>query len=136
MEYIEGRIFADPRLWALQSPKEKQELWLSAARTLARLHKYTPKQLGLENLSAPGSTFYPRQLKSFTKLSQTQAKAIKDGGGVKGVPGTGDLPRFDETVSWLEKHMGQVPKSEGVLMHGDFKFGWFDGLSRVCGIAG
>jgi aminoglycoside phosphotransferase (APT) family kinase protein len=120
MSFIEGRIFADPRLWSVQSAKDKEELWLSAARTLARLHKYTPKQLGLENLSAPGSTFYPRQLKSFTKLSQQQAKAIKDGGGVKGVAGTGDIPNFEEKLKWLENNIETVPKSEGVLMHG----GW------------
>lgn len=122
MNFVEGRIFADPRLWSVQSQKDKEELWLSASRTLARLHRYTPAQLGLSNLSAPGSGFYARQLKSFTRLSEQQAKAIKDGGGVKGVAGTGDLPRFGEMVQWLDSHMADVPKTEGVLMHGDFKF--------------
>ncbi|KAI9026335.1 kinase-like domain-containing protein [Hyaloraphidium curvatum] len=122
MSFVQGRIFADPRLWSVQSAKDKEELWVDAARTLARLHRLKPKDLGLDNLSAPGSGFYPRQLKSFARLSEQQAKAIKEGGGARGVPGTGDLPRFGEMVAWLEAHVGDVPATEGVLMHGDFKF--------------
>lgn len=90
-------------------------MWRDAVRTLAKLHRVKPKDIGLENFGRPNG-FYKRQLKTFTGLAKSQAEA-KDKDSGKEV---GQLPHFDEFLSFFGQEKNQ-PYDRGVLFHGDYK---------------
>ncbi|ORY52816.1 kinase-like domain-containing protein [Leucosporidium creatinivorum] len=116
MEYLKGRIFTDVRMPELKSKEERRACWLSIIQTLASLHSLSAKEIGLGDF---GSTapFYPRQIKSLTKVSRAQA-AVKDLETGKPV---GEIPGIDFLLEWYAKETPNGGKREGSVIHGDFK---------------
>ena len=80
MEFLDGRMIVNPSFPDV-SAEERTEMWRDAVRTLAKLHRITPKDIGLESFGKP-SGFYNRQIKTFGSLAKSQAAAKdKDTGG-------------------------------------------------------
>jgi len=133
MEYLEGRIFADTRLLELpqQDRREWYSLssifcidmlnlitpsWLSAIRSLAVLASLDPFQLGLENFG-PTTDYFPRQIKSLTRISTAQSQAID----IETKKATGNVPYFEEMISWYQEHLPDERKTGLRIVHGDYK---------------
>ncbi|KAL8276121.1 hypothetical protein RQP46_011470 [Phenoliferia psychrophenolica] len=116
MEYLEGRIFTDVRMPEIKTKEERTACWLSIVGVLADLHRLKPSEIGLGDF---GSTkpFYPRQIRSFTKISNTQA-AVKN---AKTGEVVGPIPEFDSLVEWYGKNCPNDDGWEGGIVHGDFK---------------
>ena len=114
MEMLEGRFFENPSFPDV-SEHERTEMWKEAVRTLGKLHRVNPKDVGLEKFGK-ASGFYNRQIKTFTSLAESQASA-KD--KESGDP-VGQLPHFDEFIKFFSEEKYQ-PTDRGVLYHGDYK---------------
>ena len=114
MEFSDGRIFENPSFPGV-SAEERTEMWKDAVRTLAKLHRIPPKDIGLETFWKP-SGFYNRQIKTFGGLAESQAAAKDKDSGEP----VGQLPHFDEFVQFFSDEKRQ-PKDRGVLVHGDYK---------------
>lgn len=114
MECLEGRFIDNAAMPGVDA-YQRREMWRDAVRTLAKLHRIKPKDVGLENFGRPNG-FYKRQLKTFTGLAKSQAEA-KDKDNGKEV---GQLPHFDEFLSFFGQEQNQ-PYDRGVLFHGDYK---------------
>lgn len=87
--------------------------WLAAVRTLANLHKIDPDKIGLRSYGKR-SDFFQRQLKTFTKLEETQSKIKNRDTGKE----LGHIINHKEAVNKIEKEM---IKDENTIYHGDFK---------------
>lgn len=114
MDFLDGRMIVNPALPDV-SPEDRREMWRDAVRTLAKLHRVRPKDVGLETFGRP-SGYYNRQLKTFGRLAESQA-AAKD--QESGEP-VGQLPHFDEFIQFFSDAKKQ-PEDRGVLVHGDYK---------------
>lgn len=91
--------------------------WVSAVQMLARLALLDPDTIGLSSYG-PRSPFFPRQLKSISKLSRSQAKTA-DSQTNKAI---GELPFFEESVAWYQKALPRDESKTGLrIVHGDFK---------------
>ncbi|KAG8732450.1 hypothetical protein FRC11_013570 [Ceratobasidium sp. 423] len=96
MEFLDGRIFSDPRM--LEMPKEdRRQCWFSAVKSLAALSSLVPSEVGLENFG-PRTPYFPRQIKSLSKVSQAQAKAVD----LETKQPVGPIPDYDEMIACLE----------------------------------
>ena len=122
MEFVDGRIFADIRMPELTSYEEKKAAWRSAIETLAALHKVDPLKIGLSDYGSH-SDFYPRQIKSLSKVSKAQASAKNDEG-----ESVDEIPNIDRLVKWYSSH---CPKGELTIVHGDFKIDNFVSLKQL-----
>ncbi|KAF2653499.1 APH-domain-containing protein [Lophiostoma macrostomum CBS 122681] len=114
MEFLDGRIITEPNFPGA-SPEERTEMWHDAVRTLAKLHRLNPKEIGLETYGKP-TGFYNRQINTFKTLgdAQSQTKDVETGREV------GKVPRMDEIVAFFQDMKSQ-PKDRGVPIHGDYK---------------
>lgn len=112
MEYVQGRIFADPSIPRV-SPGERNAMWKSAVATLAALHKVNYNEVGLKGYGKD-SGFYLRQTKTLGGISQLQAarKDIETGEPV------GELPHFKELTKYFAANPPAAPTT---IIHGDFK---------------
>ncbi|KAJ7594875.1 kinase-like domain-containing protein [Mycena floridula] len=115
MEFLDGRIFTDSKMPEI-SPQDRRECWLAAVKTLATLSSVSPVQVGLSKFG-PCSDYFPRQLKSLTKVSKAQA-AIVDIDTKKPV---GDIPDFEEMINWYSKNLPDEKKLGLRIVHGDYK---------------
>ncbi|OAX36873.1 kinase-like protein [Rhizopogon vinicolor AM-OR11-026] len=115
MEYLEGRIFTDTRLLELL-PQDRRECYLSAVRSLAALSSLDPFHIGLGNFG-PTTDYFPRQIKSFTRISIAQSQAID----VETGEAIGNIPYFEELVDWYQKHLPDEKKTGLRIVHGDYK---------------
>lgn len=114
MEFLDGRMFENPAFPGVRK-EDRTAMWEDAVRTLAKLHRVRPKDVGLESFGKP-SGFYNRQIKTFGSLAQSQAAASdKD----TGEP-VGQLAHFDDFVNFFSDPKSQ-PRDRGVLVHGDYK---------------
>lgn len=104
MDRVEGRVFGTA---ALDGTAERRAMYMSFAKTLARLHDLDWRQLGLDGFGRP-SGYFARQLSRWGK--QWQAGWFRD------VP---DLTRLE---AWLTANL---PDSDGqaTICHGDFRIG-------------
>lgn len=89
--------------------------WRDAVRTLAKLHRVSPKSVELTSFGRP-SGFYDRQLKTFSTISSSQAQAVD----IDTRKPVGKIPHYDETVAFLRDPRTQ-PEDRGALIHGDYK---------------
>lgn len=114
MEFLDGRIVTEPHFPGV-SPEERTEMWHDAIRTLAKLHRLDPKQIGLESYGKPAG-FYDRQIKTFGTLGEAQGmtKDVETGEAV------GEVPRMKELVQFFSDKKSQ-PRDRGVPIHGDYK---------------
>ncbi|KAI9009035.1 kinase-like domain-containing protein [Hyaloraphidium curvatum] len=119
MEFIEGRIFSDPRLPKIP-PSERAAYWRAAIKTLAALHRVDYKAIGLGDYGKP-SGYYERSITSFSKLHDQQAVVRDRDSGVE----VGSFDRVDDIKAWMREKMvgpGAVVKDRATIFHGDYKF--------------
>lgn len=114
MEFLDGRMIQNPSFPDV-SREQRTEMWRDAVRTLAKLHRISPKDVGLEKFGKP-SGFYNRQIKTFGGLAESQAKTKDKDSGEK----VGLFPHFDEFVEYFSQETKQ-PRDRGTLIHGDYK---------------
>jgi aminoglycoside phosphotransferase (APT) family kinase protein len=114
MQYLDGRIFTEPYFPGI-STAERIEMWHDAVRTLAKLHRVKPADVGLEGFGK-SSGFYERQVRTFTGLAEAQGRT-KD---VETGEEVGDVPRMAELVRFFSDAKGR-PKDRGTPIHGDYK---------------
>ncbi|KAL4862562.1 hypothetical protein BDV12DRAFT_207158 [Aspergillus spectabilis] len=114
MEFLDGRIFADPAMPGI-NPGERNALWKEAIYTLAKLHRVLPDDVGLGMFSKP-TGFYSRQIATFKEISMLQAE-VRD---VETTEPVGELLHFSEIVRFFENR-GTQPKDRRTLVHGDYK---------------
>jgi aminoglycoside phosphotransferase (APT) family kinase protein len=114
MEFLDGRIIEEPHMPEV-SPEERREMWHDAVRTLAKLHRVNPKDIGMESYGRP-TGFYDRQIATFSTLNEAQG-AVKDVDSGKAV---GLVPHSEELVGFFKRKELQ-PRDRGTLVHGDFK---------------
>ncbi|EAU91258.1 protein kinase subdomain-containing protein PKL/CAK/ACAD [Coprinopsis cinerea okayama7 len=115
MEFLDGRIFTDVRMLEV-SPKDRRECWLSAVGALAALGSVDPKEVGLEKFG-PSSDYFPRQIKSLSRVSSAQAEAVDIDTGRK----VGNIPFYDELVAWYRANLPDEKKLGLRIVHGDYK---------------
>lgn len=103
MEYIQGRIFWDPRLPEVSAP-ERQTIYDEMNSVISRLHQFDPVAIGLEDYGRFGG-FVKRQIERWTK----QYKASE----------TEHIEAMNLLMEWLPEH---IPSSDMTrLVHGDFR---------------
>lgn len=100
MDFVEGRVFADPRLPDL--PKHERRLaWFSFMRTMAALHSVDAAKVGLQGKTGfdrPGN-YFQRQFKTWTLIEEAQGKVkFPDG---RPVP---RLPNREVIMDWLKRN--------------------------------
>ncbi|GAA5853184.1 hypothetical protein JCM3766R1_000908, partial [Sporobolomyces carnicolor] len=122
MEYLDGRKFEDVRMPEIETKQERQALWFSIIETLAALHSLDPKEIGLGDFGSTAA-FYPRQIKSLSRVSQAQSIVKSDKTGQQ----VGDIPGFEFLLEWYSRNLPGTGKQtnerklEGRIIHGDFK---------------
>jgi len=89
--------------------------WHDAIRTLAKLHRVNPKEVGLETYGKADG-FYNRQISTFGRLTDVQAKT-KD---VETGEEVGQIAHVHDMLAFFKNPKTQ-PKDIGCLIHGDFK---------------
>ncbi|KAF2708026.1 phosphotransferase enzyme family domain protein [Pleomassaria siparia CBS 279.74] len=114
MEFLDGRIFTSPEIPGV-SADERREMWHDAVRTLGKLHRLVPKDIGLESYGKP-TGFYDRQVRTFTQLGDAQSK-VKD---VQSGQVVGEVPRMKELVRFFS-NQDVRPRDRGNPIHGDYK---------------
>lgn len=85
-------------------------------RTLAALSSLSPSDLGLDDFG-PRTSYFPRQLKSLSRISQAQAK-VKD---VETGKAVGPIPDFESSMDWYRKHFPDESEIGLRIVHGDYK---------------
>lgn len=105
MGYVAGRIFWDCAMPDL-ARHERAAVFDAVNETLARLHRFDPAHLGLQDFGRPGN-YFARQISRWTR----QYEAAR----------TGDIPEMDKLIAWLP---GAIPAEDGLtrVIHGDYSF--------------
>lgn len=106
MSRLEGRVFAEASLDGV-TPEHRREMYLDAARTLARLHGVRPTEIGLGDFGRPGN-YFNRQI---DRWSRQYAES----------PGP-RIAALDRLVEWLPEHMPEDDSAVSIA-HGDFRIG-------------
>ncbi|KAJ7270043.1 kinase-like domain-containing protein [Mycena haematopus] len=115
MEFVDGRIFTDSAMPQV-SPQDRRECWLSAIAALAALGSISIADVGLSKF-APPSDYFPRQIKSLSRVSKAQA-AVVDLDTKRPI---GEIPYYAELMAWYHKHLPDERKTGVRIVHGDYK---------------
>lgn len=115
MQFLDGRIFTDSRMPEI-SPKDRQECWLAAVKALAALGSVKPADVGLSTFG-PSTNYFPRQIKSLSKVSMAQAAAVD----VDTKKPVGPIPFYDQLMSWYSTNLPDESKIGLRIVHGDYK---------------
>jgi aminoglycoside phosphotransferase (APT) family kinase protein len=103
MDFLEGRIFRDPRLPDI-APAERAAIYDSMNDVLARLHKVDFAGVGLQDFGKPGN-YFERQIGRWI----TQYRAAQ----------TDDIPAMERLIEWMPHN---IPKDDSVsIAHGDYR---------------
>ena len=103
MEYVRGRVMADPRLPG-ESPPARAAIYDSMNTVLARLHTVDVQAVGLGDFGRMGA-YVARQLHRWTQ----QYRASE----------TERIEAMEHLIAWLPDHI--PPEDETSLVHGDFR---------------
>jgi aminoglycoside phosphotransferase (APT) family kinase protein len=103
MEYVEGRVFWDPRLPDLQAD-ERGRIYDEANRVIASLHSLDPVQLGLGDFGKPGE-YIARQVARWSK----QYRAAE----------TERIEAMDRLIAWLPANIPAGDETR--IVHGDYR---------------
>lgn len=105
MEYLEGRVFWDPKLEEISSNEERAAIFEEMNRVMAAMHNVDVDAVGLSDYGRPGS-YFERQISRWTK----QYRASE----------TEHSPAMETLISWLAANM---PEDDGAvsLVHGDYR---------------
>ncbi len=104
MDYLDGRIPAEPSLDEGYSPEERAAIWDSANDALAKLHNVDPEAVGLGDFGRPAN-YCARQIARWTK----QFEASK----------TDPMPDMDQLIAWLNDQPDVT--DEVAIVHGDYR---------------
>lgn len=104
MEYLEGRVFMDPRLPGM-APGERAAIFDAMNAAIAAISRVDPVAVGLGDYGRHGG-YVQRQVSRWTK----QYRASQ----------TRDIPAMEALIDWLPQHLPQAPE-EVRLAHGDFR---------------
>ena len=103
MSMEEGRVFWDPTLPS-QTREARRAIFTSKIETLAKLHRYDPQTIGLDDFGKPGN-YFARQVDRWTK----QYRASE----------TQHIPEVEKLIEWLPR---TVPEQKRVsIVHGDYR---------------
>lgn len=114
MEFLDGRIIEDAAMPGV-SAEDRNEMWHDAIRTLAKLHRVNPKEVGLGDFGKPDG-FYSRQVKTLGTIMHAQGK-VKD---VETGKPVGYMPHAEEMLDFF-KDQSKQPGDRGNIIHGDYK---------------
>ncbi|KAI4345386.1 hypothetical protein L6164_012514 [Bauhinia variegata] len=111
MEYLEGRIFIDPKLPGL-APERKRAIYQETARTLASLHSVNVDSVGLGKYGLRNN-YCKRQIERWAKqyvASTSEGKPARN-------------PKMYQLIDWLRQHIPPEDSSGATagLVHGDFR---------------
>ena len=104
MEHVEGRIFRNPTLPDMTSPKERFAVYDAMNDTLARIHRVDWQAMGLEDYGKPGN-YMTRQVGKWSK----QYMASK----------TDPIQSMDNLMEWLPQNIPDDDRT--TIVHGDFR---------------
>jgi aminoglycoside phosphotransferase (APT) family kinase protein len=103
MEYVEGRLFTDPRLLEV-GKTERRAMYLDMIRVLARLHLVDYRAVGLENFGH-ATGYVRRQVERWGKqYLETRVENNSD---------------MENLVTWLKARLPQ--SEETTIVHGDYR---------------
>ncbi len=103
MDFVEGRIFWDPRLPGLQ-PSERAAIFNEMNNTIAKLHALDTSVIGLSDYGRAGG-YIGRQIARWTKQYQSSATEV--------------IPAMDQLIEWLPQNIPSYDDTR--LVHGDFR---------------
>jgi len=103
MEFLDGRIFWDPRLPGL-APGERRVMFQSMNTVIAALHSVDYVELGLADFGRPGN-YLARQVARWSRQYQASE--------------TEKQPAMDRLIEWLPGHL--PPEGEPRIVHGDYR---------------
>ncbi|MFL6621459.1 MAG: phosphotransferase [Sulfurifustis sp.] len=103
MDYVDGRIFWDPRLPDM-TPAERRAIYDEENRVIAALHSVDYQAIGLGDYGKSGS-YFARQIDRWTK----QYRAAE----------TEKIEAMDNLIAWLPQH---IPADDATrIVHGDYR---------------
>lgn len=106
MERLEGRVWHETSMPGV-APAERRAMYLSVARTMARMHSLKPEAIGLGDFGRPGNYFARQVSRWGRQWQQAQSRGI---------------PELDRLRDWLA---ARIPSDDGMasITHGDFRIG-------------
>lgn len=103
MEFVDGRIFWDLDLPGLE-PEERAAIYDNVNETIAKLHNYNYKTLGLEDFGKPGN-YFARQISRWTGQYRASETATVDA--------------MNSLMEWLPAN---IPDDDSAsIVHGDYR---------------
>ena len=103
MEFLDGRVFWDPRLPGL-APAERRAMFQSMNTVIAALHSVGYGEVGLAEFGRPGN-YMARQVARWSRQYQASE--------------TEPHPAMDRLIAWLPSHL--PPEGETRIVHGDYR---------------
>lgn len=103
MDFVEGRVIWEPHMPDM-SKDDRIAVFADLNHTIAKLHSYDPKALGLEDFGKPAN-YVARQVSRWSKqylASQTE-----------------DVIEMNRLIEWLPNHL--PVEGPATLIHGDFR---------------
>jgi aminoglycoside phosphotransferase (APT) family kinase protein len=103
MGFVEGRVFWEPSMPG-SNPSERTAVFDAMNATLARLHSFDPRAIGLSDFGK-GENYVARQVERWSKQYRaSETERIAD---------------MDRLIEWLPAHL--PPAGPARLVHGDFR---------------
>ncbi|KAJ1407672.1 Protein kinase-like domain superfamily [Sesbania bispinosa] len=111
MEFLEGRIFIDPKLPGV-APERRRAIYLETAKALASLHSANVDSIGLEKYGRRND-YCKRQIERWAKQYITSTS--------EGKPARS--PKMFALIDWLQQQIPPEDSSGATagLVHGDFR---------------
>lgn len=103
MEYVDGRVFWDPRLPDME-PAQRTRIHDEVNRVMAALHSVDPVEVGLDDFGRHGG-YVERQIARWTK----QYRAAE----------TETMPAMDRLIEWLPENIPEGDETR--IVHGDYR---------------
>jgi aminoglycoside phosphotransferase (APT) family kinase protein len=103
MEFLDGRIFWDPRLTGL-SRAEREAMFRSMNTVIAALHSVDHVKIGLAEFGRPGN-YMGRQVARWSRQYQASE--------------TEKQSAMDRLIEWLPRHL--PPEDASRIVHGDYR---------------
>ena len=103
MEFLDGRIFWDPRLPGL-SRAERKAMFESMNTVITALHSVDHVKVGLAEFGRPGN-YMARQIARWSRQYQASE--------------TEKQPAMDRLIEWLPRHL--PPEGASRIVHGDYR---------------
>jgi aminoglycoside phosphotransferase (APT) family kinase protein len=103
MTHVDGRVFWEPSMPA-SHPAERRAVFRGMAQTLARLHSYDPKAIGLDNFGK-AEGYLMRQVLRWSENYRLSA--------------TEDIEDMTQLMAWLPDHLPVSTRTS--IVHGDYR---------------